>query len=242
MKYLISISFLLLIQISILEPVLFAQKKKQKRKSKQELYGKSIDDLSVLGLGVIDGDTIPIYNFLDAVVVSTKKRTAAEQRAYRKLKRNLVKVYPYAQRATLLLNEMEKATADMRRSKRKKKKYVKALEKELKGHFEQELKKLTTSQGKVLIKLLERETGEPFYKLLKQLKNPFSAFVWNTVSKRYGYNLKEGYDSEKNQDLEELVSALEENGLQALGYKRHPKSKALEATSNITAPKKYRKN
>ena len=171
--------------------------------------------MQVANLVVVDGDTIPTFLLHEVPVTSNRISSKADQRAYRKLKRNLIKVYPYAQRAIDLMRDIELTTAKMDK-KRKKKKYIKAKEKELKDQFKKELKKLTVSQGKVLIKLIERDTKEPFYRTLKDMKNPVSAFFWQTISKRFGYNLKEGYDVEKQADLEELVVYLEEHGLMAL--------------------------
>ncbi len=177
-----------------------------------------LDLINVANLEVIDGDTIPAFELDVIPVVSYKIRTKDQQRKYRKLKRNLIKVYPYAQRAITLLHEVELATSQMHK-KRHKKKFIRGKEKELKKQFKKELKKLTVSQGKVLIKLIERDTGQPFFKTLKSMKNPVSAFFWHNISKTFGYNLKEGYDPKKHADLEELVSFLEENGLRALAYR-----------------------
>ncbi len=155
------------------------------------LYGKPIDELYHLSLVVIGNDTIPYYKLAEVPIVSTRLLSDEEAKAYRKLKRNIIKVYPYARRAIDLLNEIERVTAEIEK-KRHRKKYLKQLEKELKYTFKDELKKLSVSQGKVLIKLIERETGRTFYDILKQVKNPVTAFVYHNVGKSYGYDLKEG--------------------------------------------------
>ena len=197
------------------------------------LYDKPIDELYYLSLVVIGEDTIPYLKLDEVPIVSTRLMSDEEARAYRKLKRNIIKVYPYARRAIDLLNEIEDVTATIEK-KRHRKKYLKKLEKELKGTFKDELKKLSVSQGKVLVKLIERETNRTFYDILKQIKNPVSAFFWHSMSKSYGYDLKQGYSCDEQADMEEIVSFLEDNGIQSLGYRKFYKSKNLQAVEGLT--------
>ncbi|MGB0929597.1 MAG: DUF4294 domain-containing protein [Chitinophagales bacterium] len=196
------------------------------------LYNKHIDDLNILELKQTNTGTIPLYRLDTVQVASAKLMTAEEKKAYRKLKYNIIKVYPYAQRALTLIGEIERVTEESKR-KKEKRKYLKELEKEMKEDFKTELKKLTTSQGKVLVKLIERGSDERFYDLLKEFKNPVSAFFWQALGKSFGYNFKEGYDPAEYADMEYLLHHLESNGVKALGYSRHPRSKALEATECI---------
>ena len=141
-----------------------------------------LENLNVANITIIDGDTLPTFELDIIPVVSYKIRTRDGQRKYRKLKRNLIKVYPYAQRAINLLHEVDLATSQMHKKKHKKK-FIRSKEKELKKEFKKELKKLTVSQGKVLIKLIERDTGKPFFKTLKNMKNPVSAFFCTISAK-----------------------------------------------------------
>lgn len=195
------------------------------------LYNKPVDQLTILGYEVIGNDTLPILQ-LESIPVVSSKLTVEERVARRKLKRNIVKVYPYAQRAVGLLNEIESVTASLDK-RRHRKKYLRFLESQLKGQFKDELKKLTISQGKMLIKLIERDTGKPFYDQLAKLKNPVSAFFWHNMSKGMGYDLKEGYHPEKqHSNIEEIVVYLEKNGIQSLGYRYKP-SKSLAAFQNL---------
>ncbi len=196
------------------------------------LYNKHIDDINILELQTTKVDTIPLYRLDTVQVASSKLMSAEELKAYKKLKYNIIKVYPYAQRALTLIAEIERVTEESKR-KKEKRKYLKELEKEMKEDFKTELKKLTVSQGKVLVKLIERGSGERFYDLLKEFKNPVSAFFWQALGKSFGYDFKEGYDPAEYADMEYLLSHLESNGVTALGYTRHPKSKALEATECI---------
>ena len=67
------------------------------------------------------------------------------------------------------------------------------MEEELTKEFEEPLKNLTKLQGKIMIKMIEKETGQTMYDLIKGMKGGFSAFYWNAFSKLYSYELKEGY-------------------------------------------------
>jgi hypothetical protein len=78
--------------------------------------------------------------------------------------------------------------------KREQKKRISELEVELTKEFEEPLKNLTKLQGKIMIKMIEKETGKPIYHLIKDLKGGFKAFYWNMFSKLYSYDLKEGYN------------------------------------------------
>jgi Skp family chaperone for outer membrane proteins len=94
--------------------------------------------------------------------------------------------------------------------KRKEKKYLKEREKALKAEFEEQLKNLTVSQGKVLVQLINRETGNQCYSLIKELKSPVAAAFWQMIAKRHGYDLKAPYLASENPELEFIVRSLEE--------------------------------
>lgn len=190
------------------------------------LYGKPVDKLAFLGLCLVGTDTIPCAQ-LEEVIVSDRKRSPEEEAAYRKLKRNVIKVYPYAQRAIALINELDAINASLNR-RRDQKKYRNYLEDQLKKQFSTEIKDLTISQGKVLIKLIERGTNKTFYEVIREHKNWFSAFVYQNVGRSYGYDLKEGYNPDNYSDLENIVSFLEQNGVQYFGYRSYPESKTLQ--------------
>ncbi len=180
--------------------------------AQDSLFNKPVEELHILKLIVLDGDTLPSVD-LDGVTISPgKERTAFEQREYERLKKRIAYVYPYAHRATSLLREIEDITANIDK-KRHRKKYLNKLEDELKNDFKQDLKKLSVSQGKVLIKLIERDTDRIFYDILKDLKNPVTAFFFQNLGKKYGYDLKEGYSAEQYEDIEEIMTFLEENGM-----------------------------
>jgi len=141
---------------------------------------------------ITDCDTL-ILASLENISI-TDFRTFESQydyRRYKKLREYAAKVYPYAAKAMKIFKETEYATKNMK--KRKRKKHIKKLQKQLKEEFEEPLKKLTKSQGKLIIKMIERELDESFYNLLKGLRGYFPAMKWHQGSRLYGYNLKRKY-------------------------------------------------
>ena len=135
----------------------------------------------------LEGRVYPaLITDLDNVSI-TALRTFANDEEYRKYQRfrnYAAKVYPYAKEAIRIFRELEYASQHM--SKREQKKRISELEVELTKEFEEPLKNLTKLQGKIMIKMIEKETGKPIYHLIKDLKGGFT--------KLYSYDLKEGYN------------------------------------------------
>ena len=173
---------------------------------------------------IIEGkDTILIERLPEAVALAPRK--FASKKDYRRFYRtvyNLKKVYPYSQIAKRKLGEMNKQYLELPR--KEKKAYLKKFEKELFSEFEGPLRKLTYSQGRMLIKLIDRETGETSYEIIKELKGGFNAFVWQSVARLFGSNLKSRYDKYgDDQILEELVQMCEKGTFDALYYSMYNK-------------------
>lgn len=159
---------------------------------------------------VIDGDTIPMVMLQEFSV--SERRTAKSrryQRRYGKIKKKVLKAYPYAEVTRDLLAEFDTELAKID-GDRARQKYIDTAEEELKEEFEGELKNLTMSEGRILIKLIDRETGETSYELVKRLKGSFNAFMWQSVAKLFGSDLKSEYDAEGDDEIiEEIVQAIE---------------------------------
>ncbi len=151
-----------------------------------------------------EGDTLIMETLDDISITSLRSfKSDADYRKYMKFKRYAAKVYPYAREAIKIFREMEYATQTM--EKKEKKKYIKQLEEDLKVEFEEPLKKLTKLQGKILIKMIERELDRSMYDLLKELKGRFRAYTWHSFSKLYSYDLKEGYQYGKYEILDAVL-------------------------------------
>ena len=160
---------------------------------------------------ILDGDTIPLVH-LKPVVISTKWSllTDKEIRRNQKLIRNVKKTLPYAKEARRRLQELEGELANMPAKKRKE--YVKQVEQQMLDEFSYDLERLTFSQGKVLLKLIDRETGNNSYTLVADLRGSFRASFYNTFARLFGFNLKERYDPKHNKDdalLERIVRSVE---------------------------------
>lgn len=145
---------------------------------------------------LIEGDTVPRATIdLKEVIVFKRLKfdNKQERRRYLILRRKTRKVFPYAKLAAerlLTLNER----LDSIKSKRQKKKYTKVIHKYLEGEFAGELKKLTRSEGQILIKLIHRQTGETAFELVKRLRNGWRAFWYNTTASAFDISMKEEFD------------------------------------------------
>lgn len=143
---------------------------------------------------VLDGDTLLVSSIDEVYIYPPRKfKSNWEYRRYQRLIRNVKKAYPYAKLAKLKFDEVNAHFATLK-TERAKKAYVKQVEKEIKDEFEDELKGLTITQGRILIKLIDREIGETSYDLVKELRGSFSAFFWQTVARLFGSNLKSEFD------------------------------------------------
>jgi hypothetical protein len=140
-----------------------------------------------------EGDTLILVDLGNVNITSMRSFGSDEdKKKYMRIKDYAVKVYPYAKEAIRIFRELEYASQHM--SKREKKKKIAELEEQLTKEFEEPLTNLTKLQGKIMLKMIEKETGQPMYSLIKDLKGGFKAFYWNAFSKLYSYDLKEGYN------------------------------------------------
>ena len=158
------------------------------------------------------GDTIP-YGKL-AVVTCTADRTFKnykQKAAWDRLKYNVKKVYPYAILASLKLKEYDRVLAT-NPSERGKKAFTKEAEKQLKAEFGDELKNLSVTQGRLLIKLIDRETGKTTYDVVKCLRGSFSAAMWQGVALVFNSSLKADYDADGDEKNIEMAIRMIEDG------------------------------
>lgn len=159
--------------------------------SKERIEQIVIDGVVVSAL-ITEQDTIMVADLEEVSVSSPKNfKNNAERKRYRKYRYYANKVYPYATEAIKIFREVDYVTKNM--NSRKRKKHIKRLNKQLKKEFKKPLRNLTKTQGKILIKMIEKELDTPFYTLVKSLRGGFTASYWNQLGKFNGYNLKEGY-------------------------------------------------
>ncbi len=160
----------------------------------------------VAGYTIERGDTV--YHFAVPTVVifpRPKYKNEKAKQEYRRLVYNFKQVYPYALKAKLRLQQIDSTMLTMKNEKQRKA-YLKEQEKILFKEFEAPLKKLTYSQGRLLMRLIDREAGQTSYYLVKNLKGSITAFFWQGVAKLFGADLKKPYDKYgEDKPIEELV-------------------------------------
>ena len=150
-------------------------------------------------LYLLEGDSIPQYGIsLKEVVVFQPLRfkSREELKRYVILRRRVFRVYPYAKLAAERLTILNERLENIE-SKRGRKKYLKRLEKFIYEEFEEELKKLSKSQGRILIRLVHRQTGSTTFDLVKELRTGWKAFVYQTTASLFQLSLKDQYNPEE---------------------------------------------
>ncbi|HET7002336.1 MAG TPA: DUF4294 domain-containing protein [Puia sp.] len=159
---------------------------------------------------IYDGDTIPAKTL--TVVFVDKAMTRAMHRrmeALTRLRNAVYVTYPYARKAGMILNDMNTQLAKMN-SESQRKDYIKGKEKELKKEFTDPLEKLSVYQGQILMKLINRQTGNNCYDIIKEYRGGFSARLWQTVAFFFGSSLKQSYDAQgDDHNIEVIVQEVE---------------------------------
>lgn len=161
---------------------------------------------------IFNGDTIASIVGDDVwIYADYTYKNRRQYEAWTRTKYNVKKVYPYAILAAARLKEynreLEKLTTENERAV-----YLKAIEKALRKEFEAPLKDLTESQGQILLKLIDRETGHTSYELVKTLRGNFQAFMWQSLARLFGSNMKRKYDAQGEDQMIERAITLIENG------------------------------
>lgn len=158
-------------------------------------------------------DTIPIINLQEVFIYpQIKFKNKREQARYNKLVRDIKRTLPYAKLVYATLIETYEYIETLPNEKAKQE-HLKRIEKELFKEYKPELKKLTFSQGKLLIKLIDRECNQSSYNLLKAFLGSFRAGFWNLFAGMFGASLKTEYDPEGKDFMIERIVVLVENGL-----------------------------
>ena len=160
------------------------------------------DTSMILRKVVMDGDTFYLYSFNQFTLKEFNSKK--DRDAYIKLVRNVKKVMPYAKLAAFRLQMMDDNLNQLP-SKRAKKKYIKATENAIKEEFIGQLKMLTISQGKLLIKLIHRETGNTTYEILKQYRGSASTMFYGIWAKMHNANINTKYDPIKDYQIEYII-------------------------------------
>jgi hypothetical protein len=164
-----------------------------------------------------NGDTIIFLHLPEFEIVSKQTfKNKREEEAYRRLVHNVRRVYPYAKLAGQVYREYDSILAQ-ETNERRKSQLMKNAERDIKRQFEKELKNLTVTQGKILVKLLDRETSHSAFNLVRDLRNAFQAYLYQGIGRLFGYNLRTKYDPEgRDRDIENIVQLIERGHLTAI--------------------------
>lgn len=157
-----------------------------------------------------DGEWMP-YSELEMVYVSnvSAERLAKILKEYNRLRNAVYVTYPYARTAGVVINDVNAHLQGVT-SKSERKKYIKTREAELKKQFADPLSNLSVYQGKVLMKLINRQTGNDCYDIIKEYRGGFNARVYQTVAFFFGSNLKQQYDWENNSTDRQIEAIVKE--------------------------------
>jgi hypothetical protein len=171
-----------------------------------ELEGHSMEII------VWNGDTLYVSG-LEEAVIQPRKRAAANRdlRQYRKLVYNVKKVYPYAKLAGLKYAQVS-AHLQTLKSGKEQREYIRQVEEEILTQYEEDLQRLTVTQGRILIKLIDRETSKTSYEVVKDLRGSFQAAFWQTIARIFGSNLKTEFDPEGEDKVLNEIMIMIENG------------------------------
>jgi len=148
------------------------------------------------GFYMIQDDSIAVDAVnLDEVLLlgPFKFKNRTERRTYLILQRKTKKVWPYAVLASERLTQLNERLNSIE-SKSKKRKYTRIVQNYIEDEFTEELKKLTKTEGQILVKLMYRQTGETTFDVVKELKSGWKAFWYNTTASLFNISLKETFD------------------------------------------------
>lgn len=131
-------------------------------------------------------------------------KSPADRAAFNRLRYNVMKVMPYALFAKRRYEQLERDLA-LTAEKKEQKKLVKQCDKEIKEMFNREIKELTITQGQILTKLIDRELGRTTYDIIKETKGGVTAFLYQSVARVVGHNLKSTYSPQEDRDIEAII-------------------------------------
>lgn len=163
---------------------------------------------------VINKDTFALIDLPEVQVWAYwGKATISSQtfEQWTRIKYNVKKVYPYAVLASAILKEMDNKLAQIP-TERERKKFIKQCEKELREKFENDLKNLSVTQGRILMKLIYRETGKTTYQIVKEMRGGFEAAMWQALAYIFGNSMKVTYNPNGEDYMIEKAVQLVEKG------------------------------
>jgi hypothetical protein len=169
-----------------------------------------VNDTIVVPAIYYNGQWMP-YGEMDMVYVSKlpPDELAKVLAAYNRLRNAVYVTLPYAKSAAVIINDVNNQLVGVN-SKRDRKAYIKTREKELKDKFTEPLSNLSVYQGKVLMKLIYRETGNNCYEIIKDYRGGFNARLYQTVAFFFGSSLKQDFDIQTNPTDRQIDAIVQE--------------------------------
>jgi hypothetical protein len=168
------------------------------------------NDGRVMRVRISGKDTIIVATIPEVVVKAPRVFSNDEEyRQYMRYRRYATQVLPYAIESIKLYRKYERETAGMRKGQARK--YAKEMQKEVKDDFTDPLKDMSRTQGKILVKMIERHLDTSMYEVLKSVRGTFTATKWQTVGRLYGYDLKDGYHEGEDKILDMILGDFEIN-------------------------------
>jgi hypothetical protein len=186
----------------------FSQKPVSPAPLPAQKFGKY--DTLIVPIVVYNGDTLPART-LNTVWVSGRMPVAMRKRLeeWTRLRNAVYVTYPFAKKAGSIMNDMNQKLAKMG-SESEKKAYIKSREKDLKKEFADPITNLSVYQGQILMKLINRQTGNNCYDIIKEYRGGFTARFWQTVAFFFGSSLKQPYDANgEDRQIEVFVQEIE---------------------------------
>ncbi len=176
-----------------------------------QLPPHGVNDTIRLGGIIIGKDTLPVVFLAEQEVRDRLPRRLARQREqWDRLKYNVHKVYPYAVTAAEVLKDVDVNLDRFGDDRSARKAYLKGIERELNKRWKGELSNLSITQGQVLVKLIDRQTGKNCFSIIKEMKGGLTATIWQGVGLLFSNNLKREYDAYgADKDIENIVRDLE---------------------------------
>lgn len=151
------------------------------------------------------GERLPWFLIPEVKITKPRIWTSEDaKKQYLRLRRNVLKVLPYAIFAQKRYDQLDRELA-LVSDKKEQKKLIETCENEVKSMFNREIKNMSITQGKILIKLIDRQTGHSSYEMVKQMKGGLSAFLYQGVAKIFGHNLKSTYDPREDFEIENII-------------------------------------
>lgn len=165
-------------------------------------------DGRIMRVRISGTDTVVVATIPEVVVKAPRVFANDEEyRQYMRYRRYAAQVLPYAIESIKLYRQYERETAGMKRGQARR--YAKDMQKDAKEDFTDPLKDMTRTQGKILVKMIERHLDTSMYDVLKSVRGTFTAAKWQTVGRLYGYDLRDGYTAGEDKILDMILTDFE---------------------------------